>query len=386
MADVCAKHGAAYIHHYGDIMPVSHRRVLQLLADCGTGRLGTVRYRCAECQRVHQTNASCGNRHCPACQTAAGGQWCVDQTKKLLPCEYFLVTFTIPDTLRRFVRSHQSLCYDAMMKSAAYALKTALADGKFCGAACVGFTSVLHTFGRDLAYHPHVHVIVPGGGISDSGEWTPTLPGFLAPVRVLSKLFRSRFEQLVGNQAGVCGIEAAVFREPFVCDVQSVGDGVATLKYLSRYIFRTAITNERIVSAGEAHVAFRYRRTGENGDRLMRLSPLEFLRRFLQHVLPRGFQRVRHYGYLSRRSQIDLDDLRTRILETLVDVEPDLELERWTVPALRMTSDDGPACPHCGGRSTFESFTRIRPPPTLLAGLPCSRPLDGETRATASSF
>jgi hypothetical protein len=153
-------------------MPIEHRRVLQLIADCQTGRLGSASYRCAECDAVHHTAASCGNRHCPNCQTAKNGQWCVEQTQKLLPCEYFFVTFTIPSQLRCFVRSHQKVCYRAMLHAAAFALKTALANPKFCGADTVGFTSVLHTFGRDMAYHPHVHAIVPGGGMTGGGMET----------------------------------------------------------------------------------------------------------------------------------------------------------------------------------------------------------------------
>ncbi len=368
LGDVCATYGAAYLNHYGARVPTEHRRVLQLIADCGTGRLGSARYRCAQCAATHHTNASCGNRHCPGCQTAKNGEWCVQQTKKLLPCEYFFVTFTIPAKLRSFVRSNQEVCYRAMFDAGAFALKTALANPKFCGADVVGFTSVLHTFGRDLNYHPHVHVIVPGGGMS-GGVWKSTLPGFLAPVKLLSKLFRMEFERLLREQLTDVVLPAAgEFRREFVSDVEAVGDGVATLKYLSRYVFRTAITNGRIVSMNNGQVTFRYRKSGEQRDRLMTLPVFEFLRRFLQHVLPRRLQKIRHYGFLSRRSKIDLDNVRAAILDSLRDVEPDLELEDWRMPALRpfgnAASDaDGPRCPNCGGALIFERFHRIRPPP-----------------------
>ena len=247
-------------------MPSGHRRVLQLLADCGTGRLGTVSYRCAQCAAeghpsLHHTNASCGNRHCPNCQSANNGDWCAEQVQKLLPCDYFFVTFTIPSELRSFVRSHQSVCYRTLFDAAAFALKTVLANPKFCGADTIGFTSVLHTFGRDLVYHPHIHVILPGGGLTKDGQWMHTRPGFLAPVRRLSKLFRMEFERLVNEQISADSRPPAEdFRREFVCDVESVGDGVATLKYLSRYVFRTAITNDRIESLENGHVTFRSRR------------------------------------------------------------------------------------------------------------------------------
>ncbi len=232
---------------------------------------------------------------------------------------------------------------------------------------------MLHTFGRDLNYHPHVHVIVPGGGMSGDA-WKSTLPGFLAPVKLLSKLFRMEFERLLRKQLVETTLpSAADFRREFVSDVEAVGDGVATLKYLSRYVFRTAITNDRIVSMNNGQVTFRYRPTrqsngGEQRDRLMTLPVFEFLRRFLQHVLPRRLQKIRHYGFMSRRSKLSLDNLRAAILDSLRDVEPDLELEDWRVPSLRpsgnaASDDDGPRCPNCGGRLIFERFHRIRPPP-----------------------
>lgn len=245
-------------------MPSEHRRVLQRLADCGTGRLGTVSYRCAQCEAeghpsLHHTNASCGNRHCPNCQTANNGDWCDAQVQKLLPCEYFFATFTVPEQLRRFIRSNQDVCYRALFDAANFALRTVLANPKFCGTQTVGFTAVLHTFGRDMVYHPHVHAILPAGGLTKDGQWKHTLPGFLAPVHLLSKLFRIEFERLCNLQVEAGSRpERADFRREFVCDVEAVGDGVTTLKYLSRYVFRTAITNHRIESMKNGEVAFRH--------------------------------------------------------------------------------------------------------------------------------
>jgi hypothetical protein len=174
--------------------------------------------------------------------------------------------------------------------------------------------------------------------------------------QVFERLLREKLpESLLPN--------AADFRHEFVSDVKAVGDGVATLKYLSRYVFRTAITNDRILALKNGQVTFSYRRGGEPRDRQMTLPVFEFLRRFLQHVLPPRLQKIRHYGFLSRRSKIELDDVRDVILESLSEVEPDLELEDWSVPALRPGIDDGPRCPDCGGRLEFVSFHRIRPPP-----------------------
>jgi hypothetical protein len=283
-----------------------------------------------------------------------------------LPSDYFFVTFTLPQQLRAFVRSHQQVGYRAMFDAAAYALKTVLANPRFCGADVTGFTAVLHTFGRDLSYHPHVHVIVPAGGMQD-GAWKSTRPGYLAPVGLLSTLFRMEFERRVTAELATAdGLpDPADFRREFVCDVEPVGDGVATLKYLSRYVYRTAITNDRIESIADGHVTFRYRKTGQSRDRRMRLPAFVFLHRFLQHVLPKRLHKVRHYGLLSRRSKTDLDAVRAAILKSLEEVEPDLELEDWHPPVLRTGSsaDTGPICPSCGHPLTFDSFHRIRPPP-----------------------
>lgn len=159
------------------------------------------------------------------------------------------------------------------------------------------------------------------------------------------------------------------FRREFVCDVESVGDGVSTLKYLSRYVSRTAITNDRIRSMDNGQIVFSYRPSGKKRDRLMPLPVFEFLRRFLQHVLPRGFQKPRHYGFLSRHSKTSLEEVRAAILESLRDIEPDLELEEWTVPTLTRShgsNGSGLKCPSCGGELIFESYHRIRPPPLLI--------------------
>lgn len=207
------------------------------------------------------------------------------------------------------------------------------------------------------------------------GQWKSTLPGFLAPVKLLSKLFRMEFERILTEQCERAELPpAADLRRQFVCDVEAVGDGVATLKYLSRYVYRTAITNDRIESIDNGHVVFRWRKTGEQRDRRMRLPVFEFLRRFLQHVLPKRLHTIRHYGLLSRRSQTDLNTVREAILQSLAGVEPDLELDDWTAPILHRRPDDGPTCPVCHHPLTFECFIRIRPPPLEIRGFSFERP------------
>lgn len=269
------------------------------------------------------------------------------------------------------------LFYDAIFKASALALRETMADSTFCEVTNIGFTSVLHTVGGDLVYHPHIHVLIPGRGLNQAGEWKSTRPGFLVPVLKLSKTLRIRLEQLIGDAATEAGVSKSVFKREFVSFAKPVGDGVATLKYLSRYMFRTAITNKRIVAVNETHVSFTYRKKQKRSDdessskepvKTMTLPATAFLSRFLQHVLPRGHQRVRHYGFLSRTSKTDLNELRAVILQSMRNSEPDLELIDGTVPVLQSSTDAGPKCPTCGEPLTFESFIRIRPPPLEWRG------------------
>lgn len=338
-------------------MPANHRRVLQSIRDCQTGRLGSVEYRCTDCGTSHRTEKSCGDRHCPTCQTAKNGEWCEAQVGRLLPCDYFLVTFTIPEQLRRLVRRHQRICYAAMFEASAHALRTALSNARFCGVATTGFTGILHTFGRDLVYHPHIHFIVPGGGLVQNSDgltrWKETPKGFLAPVKILSKLYRAEFERILKEKGIADLVDPKTFRLPFVVDGQPVGDGVAAVKYLSRYVYRTAITNRRIVSMDEGNVSFTYRKRGMTSDRIMTLPALVFIARFLQHVLPKGLQKVRHYGFHSRASKTTIDDVRDAIEAANVEIEPDYELGPWTPPTLKKRPQFEHTCQACGGAMKF---------------------------------
>ena len=357
LGDVLARYGGAYLQRYGERLPARQRRVLRSIRDCQTGRLGWVEYRCADCGRSHRTEKSCGDRHCPTCQTSKNGDWCAAQVGRLLPCDYFLVTFTIPSELRRLVRGHQRICYPALFAAAAHALRTALSHLRFCGAAVTGFTGILHTFGRDLNYHPHVHCIVPGGGLArdaaGNGRWVETPRNFLAPVKVLSQLYRAEFERIL-QQQGIAGLVAPeLFRLPFIVDCQPVGDGVSAVKYLSRYVYRTALTNRRIVSLDDGHVTFRYRKRGATQDSTMRLPAAAFIARFLQHVLPRGLQKVRHYGFHSRASQTTLDAVRAAIEAARAEDEPDYELCAWSPPVLVRRPGGEHICSACGGPLEF---------------------------------
>jgi hypothetical protein len=356
--EVFRRYGPAYLEKFGDAVPKAHQKVISAIQHCRDGTLGYALYRCDGCGSTHQVPRSCGNRHCPTCQQHKTRGWLDMQLMRLLPCSYFLITFTIPEELRRFVRSHARVCYEAMFQSAAAALRTLAADPKFVGSSQLGFSAVLHTWSGQLEYHPHTHWIVPGGGLSDDSgtpdmppRWCPSRPNFFVPVRALSQIYREKFraalqaagrtdKRLAGDLARV---NAAVWRQPWVVHSQPAGDGRNSLRYLARYVFRVAISNHRIVTCDGGCVVFRYKKSGSRRWRTMSLDALEFIRRFLQHVLPSGFMKVRHYGFLSPTSKRPIAEVR-RLVEdfnfslTLTTVA----LAAATAPPLRVT------CPTCG--------------------------------------
>jgi Putative transposase/Transposase zinc-binding domain len=311
VAEVMRRHGPAYLEQFGAAMPIEHKKVLNAMRACRTGLLGTVLYECTSCGCTHVMGRSCGNRHCPTCQQDKTRAWFETQTDRLLPCPYFLLTFTVPDALRNWVRSHQRFAYAAIFQASSEAIKALAANPKHVGAARCGFFGVLHTWGRTLEYHPHIHYVVPGGGLNADGtQWMASHAHFFVPVRALSTVFRAKFRDAL-TQAGLFAqIDPKVWHQDWVVHSQAVGDGRASLKYLAPYVFRVAISDRRIVSCDHGQVTFSYRRSGSNRWRRMSVSGNEFVRRFLQHTLPAGLQKVRHYGFLSPNSRHSLDLVR----------------------------------------------------------------------------
>jgi len=354
VGDIIRRYGEDYLARHGPSVPGEHRRELTLLGACRTGDLGRVCWRCDGCGRSHQTPRSCGNRHCPECQTSKNDRWLTEQSARRLDVPYFLVTFTLPAKLRPFVRAHQRVAYAALFRAASGALEKLARDPRFLGPARIGFTAVLHTWGRQLAYHPHLHVVVPAGGVSDDGKrWIASRPDFFVPVRALSIIFRAKFQGEMLRAGLIDEIDPAVWSEAFVTDSRAVGDGESTLRYLSRYVFRVAIANARIVSLDAGRVRFRWKKSGSRRWRTMELDALEFLRRFLQHVLPPGFQKVRHYGFLSPQIAVSLDEVRALALaENAAARDAFANAARVptasTTTATRATTE--PTCAHCGHR------------------------------------
>jgi hypothetical protein len=351
VAEVVRRYGGAYLERFGATMPTAHRKVLAAIAACRTGELGLVVYRCECCGQVQAMGRSCGNRHCPTCQRDKAEAWLEHQTDRLLPCPYFLVTFTLPAELRDVARSHQRVVYAALFEASSAALRRLAADPKFVGTDRIGFFGVLHTWGRTLEYHPHVHYVVPGGGVSpDGARWLPSRADFFVPVKALSILFRARFRELLGRAGLLDQVDPAVWQRDWVVHSQAAGDGRQSLRYLAPYVFRVAIGDHRIVSCDDGQVSFRYRRVGSNRPRTMTLDALEFLRRFLQHVLPAGFQKVRHFGFLSPNSAVSIEAVRWLIVLHLGGL--------FTLAATQPVTAEPPAlrCAVCGGVMSLLGF------------------------------
>lgn len=341
LADVVRTHRADYQAQHS--LSFLERKTLEALLACRSGSCGSTLYQCSDCGQKHFIHRSCGNRHCPQCQQHKTRQWSRNQQSRQLPVPYFLLTFTVPQPLRRFLRSHKRPGYEALFHASSQALKTLARDPRLLGSDLAGFTGVLHTWGRQLQYHPHVHYLVPAGAVSpDRKHWLSTAENFFLPVQALSVLFRAKFRAAIGKAGLLDLVPAEVWQLPWVVHCQPVGDGARALQYLARYVFRVAIANSRILSCQDGIVTFSCRDKKTGQSRRVRLSAVEFIRRFLDHLLPSGFQKVRHYGFFSPTCSLSIDRIRLLIAQT-TGRPMLLDLSAAEPPP-------GPFCPLCGGR------------------------------------
>jgi hypothetical protein len=381
VADVFRTHGPAWRKAQRGHLSLGQLKVMSAIEQCRSAALGGHVLRCEACGHDQIAYNSCRNRHCPKCQASAAQRWLEARQADLLPVDYYHVVFTLPAPISAIAYYNKAAIYGLLFDVAAETLMTIAADPKHLGAR-IGATLVLHTWGSALTHHPHVHGIVPGGGLSPHGErWVACRPGFFLSVRVLSRLFRRRFlEELEqahrGGQLQFFGEFAAL------ADAHSFAEWLAPLRkcewvvyakrpfagpeavlaYLSRYTHRVAISNSRLVTMDERGVSFRwkdYRAKGRTRRKTMTLDADEFMRRFLLHVLPGGFHRIRHYGLLANGARTaSLARVRELLLQP-----PDEATETSGVDAARPTF----VCPHCGGpMSILQTFARgqsIRAPP-----------------------
>jgi hypothetical protein len=297
VADVFRRFAADYVSAHDTSMLPSHRRAIDDILDCRTAALGGQVWRCDQCDTEMFSYHSCGNRSCPKCHTAQTQTWLEHRQAEMLPVPYFHITVTVPAELREVLRANQRDGYAALMQASATAIIELARDPRYVGGT-VGVLAVLHTWTQQLTLHPHVHCLVSGGGISeDANTWHPARRKFLLPVKALAKLVRGKFRALLQRKRPDLVIPDAVWRMPWILHVTTWGNGEqAVLDYLARYVFRIALTNARIVGLDDQTVTIQYKERKTGRARTCRLSGEEFMRRFLQHVLPRGFHKVRYFG------------------------------------------------------------------------------------------
>ena len=360
LAEIFRRHGPAYREKYGARMLPGHRRTMQDIESCRTDTLGGHVYRCPHCGRKQYSYHSCKNRHCPKCQGEEAQGWLDRQQQLRLPVPYFLLTFTLPESLRPIARRNQKTIYHLIFRASAEAAQQLALDPRFVGGR-IGMIGVLHTWGRNLSYHPHVHYLIPGGGLAEEGEsWLPSRKSFFLPVRALSILYRAKFRDALRGMNLFEEVPGETWVQDWVVHCQPVGSGVAALKYLAPYIFRVALSNRRLHRLADGQVTFSYRDTGSGDTRYCTLRAEEFIRRFLQHVLPKGFVKVRYYGLFSPGKRGLLAAIRRLFGGICAATIPRLQARRGSHEL---------KCPACGREMRWLKSLqpRVRPPPVQLA-------------------
>jgi hypothetical protein len=347
VANVFRRYGSEYLQKFGQRMPHSHRRAFRDILRCRTPAMGGHVFECDHCGRQQYSYHPCRNRSCPKCHKSDTRAWLQAREKELLPVPYYHVIFTLPYELRAFARRNQQKVYGLLIKSAAHSILKLAADPHYVGGR-VGVMAVLHTWGSNLTYHPHVHCLVTGGGLSSNGRtWMPARENYLVPVRALSRLFRGSFLDRIRRQFEEINLSKSIRQKDWVVHCKPAVQGTrAVLNYLARYIHRVAITNSRIISADNDKVTFRYKGSGGSQTRTMTVGAEEFIRRFLQHVLPAGVHKVRYYGLWSpsnRKKLLEVQQILTQSEnDQQVEFEEDVDVEV-------LQPSEARKCPHCQG-------------------------------------
>ncbi len=352
LTEIFRRHGGEYLHRFEKDMLPSHKKSMRDIILCRSEYLGWHEWYCEHCQRVHYTYNPCKNRSCPQCQNDKCDQWIINQKDLLLPVEYFMVTFTIPEELRRFARSHQKKIYHILFQTSAHSLKTLAKDPRFLGGQ-IGMIGLLQTWTSTLEIHPHIHYIVPGIAISfDHKQIIYAREGFLMHEKPLARIFRRLFKKALIKAGLIHLVPAHVWKIDWVVDCESVGDGLPAIKYLAKYVYRIAISNNNILSCKNRIVTFRYKDNQTKKYLTMTLPVLEFMRRFLQHVLPKGLQKVRYFGFLHPKNKKIFN--LVRLLLKAKFIPPDNHISKEVIFR----------CPECGGAMVLITITaRKRAPP-----------------------
>lgn len=301
MAEIFRRYGPDYIERFGSKILPSHRRAINDIICCRTEQMGGHLYCCEnpDCQHFVYAYHSCGNRSCPKCGQDKTQRWLEKQHHLLLPTHYFLLTFTLPCGLRKTARSNQKVVYDMLFTSSAAALQKLAKDPRFVGGE-IAMMGALHTWQRDMGYHPHVHFIVPGGGLSpDRSKWLPSNSEFFVPVEALSPIFRAKFRDALKKTDLFDAAPADVWQKDWVVHCKPVGNANSALKYLAPYLYRVAISNNRIEKLENGKVTFRFKNSDTDQWQTATLTVFDFIHRFLQHVLPKSFRKIRYYGFMA---------------------------------------------------------------------------------------
>jgi uncharacterized protein (UPF0212 family) len=345
MADILRASSPEYLAKYGDRMLPSHKRAINDIVLCRTPPLGGKTYHCEPCDEYRYSYHSCKNRNCPKCGNDDATRWLAAQNALLLPVQYFMVTSTLPEELRPVARSNQKLIYGLLLRTTAEAIQKLARDPQWVGGE-IGLLGVPQTWKRDMGYHVHTHFIVPGGGISTDGKrWLPAQRDYLMPERAVAKILRAKFRDALKKTDLFSKVPKDLWQRDWIVNIEPVGKGKAALKYLAPYIFRVAISNKRIIRFENQKVTFSYK-DSKGKWHTQTLQAEKFISRFLQHVLPKGFVKVRYYGFLSSRKRHLLNSIKE--LFELATKKLDADCSNSDTTAVRVIS-----CPKCGKPMVF---------------------------------
>lgn len=343
--DIFTQYGTAYLKNYK--ISLVQYKAIKAIQSCRTAKLGGHLDKCPNCGYSKPSYNSCRNRHCPKCQTFSKERWIDARKADLLDIGYFHVVFTVPQELNPLIYGNQRDCYNLFLRCVAETLQELAKDKKYLGAS-IGHTAVLHTWGQNLCFHPHIHCIVPSGGLTALGKWQPSRKKFFLPVRVLSRKFRGKFLALLKLQMPDVDqtlLNLCYQKEWVIYCKPPFKDAACVLEYLGRYTHRVAISNNRILKLENEHVTFKWRDYRDSSRwKTMTLAAEEFIRRFLMHVLPPGFTKIRHYGFLSSRGK----QKKLNICKVQTNTQP--KKDRLSTEQLiqKLIGRKPSQCPHCG--------------------------------------
>lgn len=375
LADVVRRFMGPYKEQFGHLMPPSHHRALQDIVACMTEAMGGERYHCNDCNEAFWIYHGCRNRSCPKCHGRQIAKWLKSRSTEVLPCRYFHLIATVPSELRSLFLRHQKTLYGLLMKTAAESVRDLATEKRFVGAQ-VGILAVLHTWTGQLHHHPHVHMLVTGGGvIADGAAWHEAPKDFLVPVRKLSPMIAKRFAAASQKDHPEIfeQIPDKVWRREWRSYCKPYGKGQdAVLNYLARYVFRVALTNRRLIAMDETHVTLRYKDNDTGQWKIIRLEGVQFLRRFLFHVLPKGFHKVRYYGLWhpckrdqQARARLLLELTTAPAMHSPVVLMGDIAGEAIEESGLA-SHDHGVKCPKCGSVNIYRIDTIRRRNPMVV--------------------